>query len=174
MILKKIALLIVVLMSVALTGAAAAEIRIGVVDANKIVEKSPQYAAVRKSLENEFKRRNQDLVAKQKRLKTLEEKLARDGAVMSAAEVKRLEKDIRTRRRKLKAASDEYREDLNLRRNEEFNKLLRQVSEVVHQLAKDEKIDLILSEGVVYASDKINLTEKVLKRLKTQYKNRKK
>lgn len=170
---KKIALLFLVVTFLVLSGSVSAEIRIGVVDANKIVEKSPQYAAVRKNLEAEFKRRNRDLVAKQKQLKKLEETLARDGAIMSAAEVKRLEKDIRTRRRKLKSASDEYREDLNLRRNEEFNKLLRQVSEVVHQLAKDEKIDLILSEGVVYASDKINLTEKVLKRLKTQYKKRK-
>jgi len=171
--LKKSVLFLCAVAFLALTGAVSAEISIGVVDANKIVEKSPQYAAVRKSLESEFKRRNQDLVAKQKQLKKLEEKLSRDGAIMSAAEVKRLEKDIRARRRKLKSTSDEYREDLNLRRNEEFNKLLRQVSEVVHQLAKDDKVDLILSEGVVYASDKVNLTDKVLKRLKSQYKGRK-
>jgi len=124
---------------------------------------------VRKSLEKEFKRRDKDLVAKQKQLKTLEDKLARDGAVMSAAEVKRLEQDIRSRRRKIKSMSDEFREDLNIRRNEEFNKLLRKVSEVVHQIGEQENIDLILSEGVVYASKRVNLTEKVLKRLKQQY-----
>ncbi len=152
----------------------AAEVKIGVVNANQIVEQSPQYDAVRKSLEKEFKRRDNDLVAKQKQLKTLEDKLARDGAVMSAAEVKRLEQDIRSRRRKIKSMADEFREDLNIRRNEEFNKLLRKVSEVVHQIGEQENIDLILSEGVVYASKRVNLTEKVLNRLKQQYRGGKK
>lgn len=161
------------ILSLLLAGPVLAEgIKIGVVNANKIVEKSPQYDAVRKSLEAEFKRRNDDFVAKQKQLKKLEEKLSRDSAVMSASEVKRLEKDIRTRRRKLSNTRDEYREDLNLRRNEEFQKLLQKVSEVVHQLGKDENIDLILSEGVVYASKKIDLTGQVLQRLKSQYKGK--
>ena len=153
----------------------AAEMKIGVVNANKIVEQSPQYDAVRKSLEKEFKRRDKDLVAKQKQLKTLEDKLARDGAVMSAAEVKRLEQDIRTRRRKIKSMADEFREDLNIRRNEELNKMLRKVSEVIHQIGDQEKYDLILSnDGVPYASKRVNLTEKVLQRLKQQYRGGKK
>ena len=145
--------------------------RIAVVNANKIVEESPQYDAVRKSLESEFERRNKDFLRKQQQLKKLEDKLARDGAVMSAAEVKRLEQDIRSLRRKLKATSEEYREDLNLRRNEAFNKLLRQVTEVVHQVGEEQKIDLILSEGVVYASKRVDLTEEVLERLREQYKS---
>ena len=149
----------------------AQEYRIGVVNANKIVEQSPQYDNVRKSLEAEFQRRNEDLVSKQKQLKQLEEQLSRDSAVMSAAEVKRLEQDIRSRRRKLNATRDEYREDLNLRRNEEFNKLLRQVSEVVHQVGEEEKIDVILSD-VVYASKRVDLTGIVLDRLKAQYKGK--
>ena len=152
----------------------AADVKIGVVNANQIVEQSPQYDAVRKSLEREFKRRDSDLVAKQKQVKTLEDKLARDGAVMSAAEVKRLEQDIRSRKRKIKSMADEFREDLNIRRNEEFNKLLRKVSEVVHQIGEQEDIDVILSEGVVYASKRVNLTEKVLDRLKQQYRGGKK
>jgi len=168
---KKSLLFIVLLGSMFSVGSLyAAEMRIGVVNANQIVEQSPQYDAVRKSLEAEFKRRDNDLVAKQKQIKTLEDKLARDGAVMSAAEVKRLEQDIRSRRRKIKSMSDEFREDLNIRRNEEFNKLLRKVSEVVHQIGEQENIDLILSEGVVYASKRVNLTEKVLNRLRQQYK----
>lgn len=172
---KKSLLFIMLLVFVFSVGSLyAAEMRIGVVNANQIVEQSPQYDAVRKSLEAEFKRRDNDLVAKQKQIKTLEDKLARDGAVMSAAEVKRLEQDIRSRRRKIKSMSDEFREDLNIRRNEEFNKLLRKVSEVVHQIGEKENIDLILSEGVVYASKRVNLTEKVLNMLRQQYKGGKK
>ena len=78
-----------------LTAAEAAdEYRIGVVNANEIVEKSPQYDSVRKALDAEFKRRNDDLLAKQNQVKKLEEKKTRDGSVMSAAELKRLEKEM--------------------------------------------------------------------------------
>ncbi|MES9967005.1 MAG: OmpH family outer membrane protein [Sedimenticola sp.] len=148
--------------------ASAEGIRIGVVNPNKLVEKSPQYDQVRKELEGEFKRRNEDLIAKQKQLKKLEDKLSRDSAVMSASEVKRLEQDIRSRKRQLKNTRDEYREDLNLRRSEELNKLLRYVTEVVNQVAAEEKLDLVLSQGIVYASNRVDLTNRVLDRLKAQ------
>jgi len=170
MILKKFILILLVIGSFGLTNSLwAAELKIGVVNVSKILKEAPQAKRLSKSLETEFKRRSQDLTTKQKQLKKLEEKLGRDGAIMSEAEVKRLETDIRSRRRKLKAALDEFREDLNLRRNEELNKLSRVVTEVIHQLGEDEKIDLIL-ENPIYASARINLTEKVLKRLKAQTK----
>lgn len=150
--------------------ALAQDYRIGVVDADKIVELSPQYDAVRKALELEFKRRSEDLAARQAQLRTLEEKLAADTAGLSADESRRLEQDIRSQRRKLKTASDEYREDLSLRSNEERRKLVQQVSEVVHQIGEEERFDVILSIGIVYASERVNLTGKVLERLKAQFK----
>jgi len=172
--LKKFILILLVIGLFGLTNSLwAAELKIGVVNVSKILKEAPQAKSLSKSLEAEFKRRSQDLTTKQKQLKKLEEKLARDGAIMSEAEVKRLETDIRSRRRKLKAALDEFREDLNLRRNEELNKLSRVVTEVIHQLGEDEKIDLIL-ENPIYASARINLTEKVLKRLKAQTKSSRK
>jgi len=154
--------------------AGAGDIKIGFVDATKVFEKSPQYEAARKSLEAEFTRRDNDLVAQRKQLKKLEEKLARDGAVMSDSELKRLDRDIISRRRKLKNAQDEFREDFNLRRNEEFNKLRRQVAEIVRQVGKDEGLDMIFSDGVVYASKRVNISEKVLQRLREKFKAAKK
>lgn len=149
--------------------ASAADMKIGVVDVSKLLEESPQAKTLSKKLESEFKRRSQDLLAQQKQLKKLGDKLTRDSAVMSDSEQTRLEQDIRARRRQLKAASDEFREDLNLRRNEESQKLRRQLTEVIHQLGKDEKIDLIL-DNAVYASGRVNLTDKVLSRLRAQAK----
>ncbi|MCB1829542.1 MAG: OmpH family outer membrane protein [Chromatiaceae bacterium] len=149
--------------------AAAADVKIGVVDVAKLLEESPQAEGLRKRLDSEFQRRSQELLSQQKQLKNLTDKLTRDGAVMSSSEQTRLEQDIRTRRRQLKASSDEFREDLNLRRNEESQKLRLQLTEVIHQLGKDENIDLIL-DNAVYASGRVNLTEKVLARLRAQAK----
>jgi outer membrane protein len=145
---------------------AAEEYRIGFVNATKVFEESPQYKEARERLQTEFSRREKDLLASQKQLKQLEEKLQRDGSVMSESEVKRLERDILSRSRKLKNAQTEFREDLNLRQNEEFKKLRQQVREVIREVGKSEKIDLIVSDGVVYFSKKIDISDKVLEKLR--------
>jgi len=142
--------------------------KLAFVDATKVVENSPQYEAVRKALETEFTKRDQDLVERQKALRKLEEKLSRDGEVMGPEEQRKLENQIRGDRRDLARDQDSFREDFNLRRNEEFNKLRRVVQEVVRDIGKEEGIDLILSDGVVYFSKDVDISDKVLQRLKTK------
>jgi outer membrane protein len=152
--------------------AMAQEFKIGYVDATKVFEESPQYEAARDALKAEFTRRENEILAKQRQLKKLEDEFARDSAVMSESEIRRLERDILSRRRKLKAAQDEFREDLTIRQNEEFNKLRRQVSEVVQDVGKRENIDLILSDGVAYHSKRVDISDMVLERLKAQARRR--
>jgi outer membrane protein len=144
----------------------AEEYRIAFVNATKVFEESPQYQKARDRLQTEFSRREKELLSEQKQLKQLEEKLRRDGSTMSESEVKRLERDILSRSRKLKNAQTEFREDLNLRQNEEFKKLRQQVREVIQEVGKEEKIDLIVSDGVVYFSKKIDISDLVLKKLR--------
>ncbi len=141
-------------------------IKIGFVNVARVLQQAPQAEQAKKRLEREFAPRDKRLVAMQKELKKLEEKLARDAAVMSDSERRKLERDILAKQRELKRARDEFREDFNLRRNEELGKLQRQVFEAVKSLAKDEDYDLLLTDGVVYASDRVDVTDKVLKRLK--------
>ena len=85
---------------------------------------------------------------------------------MSAEEAKKLERDIIARRRKLKSDQTAFQEDLSLRQNEELGKLRKVIAEVIISVAQQEKIDLVLESGVVWASDRINLTDKVLERLR--------
>jgi outer membrane protein len=146
--------------------AGAEEYRIAYVNPAKVFEESPQYQVARDRLQNEFSRREKDLIASQKQLKQLEEKLQRDGSVMSESEVKRLERDILNRSRKLKNAQTEFREDLNLRQNEEYKKLRQQILEVTQEVGKSENIDLIVSDGVAYVSKRIDISEKVLEKLR--------
>jgi len=144
----------------------AEEYRIAFVNATQVFEESPQYKEARDRLQTEFSRREKELLSEQKQLKQLEEKLQRDGTVMSESEAKRLERDILNRSRKLKNSQTEFREDLNLRQNEEFKKLRQQVREVIQEVGKAEKIDLIVSDGVVYYSKKIDITDLVLEKLR--------
>jgi outer membrane protein len=92
----------------------------------------------------------------------MQESMDRDGSIMSEAERRKLERDIINLKRDMRRDQDAFREDLNLRRNEEFSKLQQQVSEVIVKLARDKKYDLILTDGVIYASDKVDITTQVL------------
>ena len=161
-----------VLATVAVMGSVqATELKIGVVNAPKVLEQAPQAEAARKSLEQEFSPRDKAIQASQQELKKLEERLARDGAIMSESERRKLERDIISRKRDLKREREEFTEDLNIRRNEAFEKLRRRVFQVIVNLAKSEKYDLILSDGVVFASDNVDITDTVIQRLSDEFKS---
>lgn len=149
-------------------GAAAAEYKIAFVEVPRLLRDAPQVEAVRDKLKKEFSRRNDDLVASQNQIVKLGEKLSRDASIMSDSEAKRLERDIISRQRKQKSAQNEFQEDLALRQNEELGKLRKVIGEIIVQVAKESQFDLVLESGVVYASDRANITDTVLERLRNQ------
>jgi outer membrane protein len=152
-------------------GAAAQEnLRIGFVNAVKVLEAAPQAESARSALEKEFSARDRELVATQKSIKAMEDKLDKDGAIMSEAERSKLEREIVAKRRDLKRDQDEFREDVNFRRNEEFGKIQREIVEAIHQVAKDKQFDLVVGEGVIFASKKVDITDSVIEKLKAGYK----
>ena len=151
-------------------GLSQAEGKVGVVNTAKLMEQAPQAKAAISKMESEFAPREKELVALQREIKAKEDKLARDGAVMSEEARSKLERELISKRRELKRGQDEFREDLTIRRNEELSKLQRYLYDAIVALAKEENYDLIVSEGVVYASDRINITDAVLERLKRDYK----
>jgi len=161
-----------VLMVAPVPPAICADYSIAVINPTRIVEQSPQYEAARKALQQEVSDREQELAAQQAQMDELQKKLERDSALMSEDEIQLLQNDIRNRDRKLKYAQAEFREDFALRQNELRTKLAKQVEEVVKELAKEEEIDLILSEGVVYSSDRIDISNKIIERLKSKFKSR--
>lgn len=146
--------------------AQAAELKIGFVSIAKILSSAPQAEAASKRLEQEFAPRQKALVEAQKSLRKQEEKLSKDGAVMSESQRRSLESDIRTQMRELNRTNAELREDFNLRRNEELSKFQKQVLDVVNNVAKEEGFDLVINDGAtLYASPQVDVTDKVLKRL---------
>jgi outer membrane protein len=144
----------------------AADYKIGVVNAVRVLEAAPQADVARKKLETEFATRDRELVAAQKALKGLEDRMVKDGAIMSETERSRLERDIVNKRRELKRDQDEFREDVNFRRNEEFGKIQRDIVEAIREVAQADKYDLVLGEGVIFASKAVDITERVVEHLK--------
>jgi outer membrane protein len=164
--------LVAAVMTVTLTCrvAQAADYRIAVVDPNRIVEQSPQYEAAGAALQREVEERERILRDQQDQISALQGRLEREGALMSESEIQLLQNDIRSRTRKIKYARDEFQEDFALRQNELRTKLAVQVREVIVEVAKEEKIDLVISEGLVYFSPRIDISEQVIERLKQEFK----
>jgi len=148
----------------------AAELKIGFVNVARLLEKAPQAERAKKELEREFKPRDSKLISEQKTIKSMEEKLAKDEAVMSEAERQKLERDLLNRKRDAKRVQDEFREDFNLRRNEELGKLQKSIFEAIQSLAKEENYDLLLTDGVVFAKETIDVTGKIEQKLQASFK----
>ena len=140
----------------------AQELKVGAVNAVRILEQSPQAEAMRNQIEKEFAPRDKELVAAQKGLKDMEDRLSKDSAIMSEAERKKLERDILNERRELKRNQDEFREDLTFRRNEEIAKIQKEIVEAIQYVAKQNSFDLVLSDGVLYASPRVDITKLVV------------
>ena len=148
------------------SAAVLAETKIGFVDTVKLLESAPQAKSAQSKIESEFAPREKELVAMQREIKKLEDDLSRDGAVMSESERTKQERNVLAKRRDLKRSQEEFRDDLNIRRNEVLAKLQKDMFQAVVSLAKEQNFDLILSQGVVYSSDKVDITDSILKKLK--------
>ncbi len=160
--LKKLAFLASLLL---LSQAALAEIKIGVVNIPLLMANAPQAAEAKKRLEREFSPKDKQLVAQQKAIKKLEEKLARDGLTMTDTEKRNLERNIISKRREAQRSQQEFKEDFSIRRNEELGKMQNRIIAAVKALADEGEYDLLLTEGVIHASPKVDATAKVQKKL---------
>lgn len=161
--------LIALILSLSANTVFAQNVKIGAVNAVRILENSPQAEAAREKIQREFAPRDRQLIEEQKKLKALEDKLSKDGAIMSEAERSRLEREIVQLKRDMKRSQDEFRDDLNFRRNEEFGEIQKSILEAIQQVAKDEGYDIVLGEGVVYASKKVDISDQVIEYLKNKH-----
>jgi outer membrane protein len=147
--------------------AQAAEIKIGFIDADRINRESAPAERATKKLEKEFAPREQELRKMEQQIKSLQGQLEKDGLTMSETDRRNKEQELGRQTREFQRLQREFREDLNLRRNEELAALFERANKVIKQIAEAEKFDLILQEAV-YRNPRIDITDKVLKALASE------
>lgn len=144
-----------------------ASIKIGVLDWQLLSSKAPQAQEASKRLEKEFQGRKDTFISKQKEFQSSQEKLQKDKDVMSEAERGKLEKNLTKMQQDLRHMDEELRSDYTARYREEMDNFINVVREVVDKLAQEEKYDLVIpQETTLFMADRIDMTEKVLDRLK--------
>ena len=156
---KTIARLLVALMaSLPVSYASAVEpLKVGYVNTQRLFRDAPAAVRAAKKIEQEFSKRDQDLQRLAKQVQGLQETLEKNGLTMAEA-------DRRTKEKDLGELSREFREDLNLRQNEENAAIIEKANKAIKQLADSEKYDLIVQD-VVWVSPKLDITDKVIKAL---------
>ena len=152
----------------AATAAEAQAIKIGVVNFGRLLEESPQAKAAQQALDNEFLPRQRDVAAQQKTLQEKREKLQKEAAVMSEADRVRTEREVRDLELNVNRRFNELQEDLNLRRNEEVGKMQRALLQEVQAYARTNGFQLIVSDGVLYAADGLDITPQVVAAIKAK------
>jgi outer membrane protein len=160
------AILIGLFAGVTSLAAHAQEFRVGFVNTDRIFREANTAKQAQAKLEQEFARREKELVDMGNTLKTASEKLERDAPTMSETQRNQRQKQLVDQDRDFQRKRREFQEDLNTRKNEEFQQVLERANRVVRQVAEAEKYDLVLQEAV-YINPKHDITEKVIKAINT-------
>lgn len=143
----------------------AAELKVGYVQVDKILQEAPQTAESGKKLEREFSPRSQELDRTQKQIRDIEAALDKEGVTLSETERRNKERDASNLKIEFQRKQRELREDINLRKNEELSSLQDRINKAVQTVSETDGYDLVVYGGVAYASKKIDVTDKVLKLL---------
>jgi outer membrane protein len=145
-----------------------ADLKIGVVNYAKLMQESPQAKAAQDALRAEFAGKQKELQGQQAALKSKEESLQKDGATMTVDQRTKLERELRDGNRELQQKVQEYQDDFNARQNEELSKLQKALVEEVQTFAQGEKFDLVLADGVIFATPTLDITPQVLAALQAR------
>ncbi|MDO9065190.1 MAG: OmpH family outer membrane protein [Sulfuricella sp.] len=145
-------------------GVSAAETKIGFVNTERVFREAAPAMKAQKKLEKEFAGREQELQKMAKQAKELQAHLEREGVTISESDRRNKERDLANLNRDFQRAQREFREDLNLRRNEELGAVHDRARKTIMEIAEKEKFDLVLEEAV-YFSPRIDITDRVLKAL---------
>jgi outer membrane protein len=139
-----------------------AELKIGYVNYSALLQESPDAKVIADALRNEFLPRQRELQTLQQSLKAREDKLTKDGATMTDDQRAREDKEIRDGDRELQRKQSEAQDDFNSRRNEELSKLQKSLIEQVRTYAKAQNYDLVMADGVIYATGAVDITPQIL------------
>jgi len=147
------------------SGVMAAELKVGFLNTERVLRESAPAVRAQKKLEREFEKRAADLAKMQKQIGDLQAALDRDGATMAEGERNNKVRELSNLQRDFQRNDRSLREDVNQRKNEELASLQERANKIIQQIAESEKFDLILQEPIVWASPRIDLTDRIIKLL---------
>ena len=138
--------------------------KLGFVNTERILRDAQPAQRAQKKIEAEFQKRDQELAKIAGDLKRMQDELDKNAVTMSETQRRNREREFADLNRDFQRKQREFREDLNQRRNEELAQVVELANRVIRQIAEQEKFDIIFQDAV-FASPRIDITDKVIKAL---------
>lgn len=145
----------------------AQELKIGYVNSDRVLRDAAPAKAAQAKLEAEFSRREKELQETAARLKANSDRLEKEAPALGESERARRQRDLVEQDREFQRKRREFQEDLNQRKNEELASVIERANRVIKQIFETEKYDLIIQEAV-FASPRVDITDKVIRALNAQ------
>jgi outer membrane protein len=139
--------------------------KIGFVNTERLFREAAPAKRAQQKLEREFAGRDTDIQKLSKQVRDLQAQLEKDGVTMAEADRRNKERDLANMSRDLQRLQREFRERPQPAPQRELAAVQERANKVIQQIAEAEKFDLILRDPVVYASQRIDITDKVVKAL---------
>ena len=152
------------LSALCVTAVNAQELKIGFVNTDRIFREASTAKAAQVKLEQEFSKREKELVDLGNSLKNASEKFEREAPTLAESQRNNRQKQLMEQDREFQRKRREFQEDLNTRKNEEQQVVIERANLAVKRVAETEKYDVIFQEAV-YINPKHDITEKVIKSL---------
>jgi len=147
----------------------AGDIKIGFINFVGLINVAPQAVESRKKLEKEFSKRDRSIVSKHKSIESAAAKYKKRIIIMSPSQRSKEEGRIMKMQTDLEKLKTQFSIDLEVRKKEELAKIQSVILKAMNNVAEAEGYDLIVSEGVAFASKRIDISQKVLVQLKKLY-----
>lgn len=149
-------------------------LKVGIIDPQELINKSPQAKASEERIVKEFRPREKKVIEKREELESKIQAYQRDKEILSVKERIKREREITNIRTEFQRMASELQVDIKVKRDEELSAFDREFKNVVNQVAKDDKFDLIFpAQALIYSGDKVDITDKVLDVLKKKFKSKK-
>ena len=161
---SRISTLLIAAFGLIVSASAFAQVKIGVVNLDRLIREAPAAVTAQKRLQTEFQPREKELASLSDKIKAAQDNLSKNGLTMSESVRQQRERELVELNRDLQRKQQAFQEDLTQRRNEALSGLIEQANRAVRQIAQNEKFDIIFQEAV-YWSPAIDLTEQVMKTL---------
>ena len=149
-----------------ISGTAHAELKAAFINSAIILQQAPQAQQAITDMRTEFQAREEALRVLSEEVQKEEQNLQKDAAIMSPEQKKKMGEALLEKKRKLRFDAQSLKEDLDLRRKQEIQKLRTSISAVIQEYAKSKGYDLVFTEGVAYADEQVNITDEILEELK--------
>jgi len=141
--------------------------KFGMIDIQKIMQKSPRIKAAGDRLKEKFASQQKKVIAKQQELKGLLDKFNRDASIMSDSVKQKLQKRILSVRKEYTIITQKYEQNLVLAQRKEMQKISDEVQRISGKVAKQEQLSMVfLKHALVFTGNAKDITNQVIKEMK--------